>query len=499
MNEHQLSKRVFFWTLFVLFWLVSGSIIGYAFGYRFSFEKGIFIYGGSITIKTTPQTSNVYLDGVLSTGSFSRLNGSYHIGGVKPGEYLLEVKDSNYKTWSKKITVHSGISTEFWNIVLAQNSYSPEDYDSAGVGRFFVSPRKNLVAFSQQSGSDFLVKVFDPLVLEMNPIFSSNEYVFTDDDKENIEWSPQAHRLIIPAIKNDEKNYFIVTVDTKETLNLADISQMKNLSHARWDPKNKDVIFYMSGNDLYRMDLNDISGKKLVAQNIASYDLSKKALFYMQLPEGIVYREALDASDVPSQITSSAPDDMNDNSYQIIIYDEDRMVFLNKSRELYIYNKGEEDTYFNKLSDNANGSQFSDDGKKLLYWTNDEIFTYFVRKWEVQPLRSENELMSITRLSDEIKNVQWTRDYEHVLFTNNNNLKMIEIDNRDYRNLMDVMSLNDNDSIIVNNFSDGRLYYTEKNDQGQNTLHSVFFPEKTTLLQNLFPATTPAEGTTNQQ
>lgn len=498
MSKFEISKRIFFWILFVIFWLVSAIIIGYAFGYRFSFEKGIFIYAGSISIKTTPQAINVYLDGVLTpSGTLSRLNSSYHINGIKPGEYLLEIKSPDYQTWSKKISVHSGIATEFWNIVLVKNSYPREDYDSVGIQKFFISPRKNLAAFSQQVENNFLVKIFDPNTLETSQVFSSENYVFTNDKKENIEWSPQADRLIIPALKNEEKNYFIVMINTKETLDLRSIAGEKsNLSHVRWDPKNKGTLFYMSDDNLYRMDIEAPQDKKIIAEHIASYDLSPKSLFYFQLPEGIVYKTSFDALETPQQITKSAPDDMSDPTYQIIVYDEDRIVFLNnKNNNLYIFNNGKENTYFNKLSSDALGSQFSDDGKKLLYWTPNEISTYFVRKWEVPPARTENENMSITRMVDPIQNVQWISDYEHILFTNNNKVKLIEIDNRDHRNMMDVLELNDNSSILVSSFTDGKLYYTEKNDQGQNTLHAIYFPEKTTLMDGLFPGTPSAENT----
>jgi hypothetical protein len=491
MNENQLPKAIFFWTLVVLFWLTAAIIIGYAFGYRFNFDKGVFIYAGSITIESTPQEIDVYLDGVIiPSKSFNRLNNSYHIGGIKPGNYLLEVKAPNYQTWSKKISVHSGISTEFWNITLTQNSYAREDFDSPGIEKFFISPRKNLAAFSQQLDDHFFVKILNPGTLEMTQVFDATDYRFTDDNKENIEWSPQAHRIIIPAIKDGEKNYFIVTLDTLETVNVKELTGDINLSHARWDPKNKDVMFYMSNNDLYRIDLNNITDKQIVASNIASYDLSPKALFYFQLPEGIVYKTNFSASDTPEQMTTGAPEKMEDASYQIIVYDEDRIVFLNKSHDLFVYNKGEEGTYFHELSNNAFGSQFSDDGKKVLFWNDHEISAYFVRKWEVQPIRNEDELMPITKLTDPIENVQWTRDYEHVLFTNNNKIKLIEIDKRDHRNMMDVLTLNDASSLLVNNFTDSKLYYTEKNDQGQNSLHAIYFPERTTFFQSLFPAST---------
>jgi len=197
MNDSQISKTIFFWTLVVLFWLTAAIIIGYAFGYRFNPQKGIFIYGGAVTIKTTPQEVDVYLDGILMPSkSFNRLNNSYHINGIYPGNYLLEVKAPNYQTWSKKISVHSGISTEFWNVTLTQNSYAREDFESPGIQKFFISPRKNLAAFSQQIENDFMVKIFDPGTLEINQVFLANDHVFTNDNKENIEWSPQAHRII---------------------------------------------------------------------------------------------------------------------------------------------------------------------------------------------------------------------------------------------------------------------------------------------------------------
>ena len=494
MEQSEIPKTIFFWTLVVLFWITTTLIIGYAFGYSFSFEKGVFIYTGSITLKTTPQNVNVYVDGVLMPSmAINRLNNSFHIGGVKPGSYLLEVKAPGFQTWSKKITVHSGISTEFWNVVLAQNSYSREDYDSPGIEKFFISPRKNLAAFSQQVDNNFLVKIFDPATLEMTQVFDATDYTFTNDNKENIEWSPEAERVIIPAISNSDsgKNYFIASIDnSQDILNLRDLTGQSDLSHARWDPKNKGVLFYMSDDNLWRMDITDPADKKQVATDIASYDLSPKNLYYFQLPEGIIYKTTFDGSATPDQITTSAPDDMNDPTYQIVVYDDDRIAMMNKSHDLYIYNEGEEDSYFNKLSSDAIGSQFSDDGKKLLFWSDREVSVYFTRKWEVQPTRDENETMPITNFSNPIENVQWYRDYEHVLFTSNNEVKMIEIDNRGNRNMVNILTLNDNSSLLVDNFSDNKLYYTEKNDQGQNSLHAIYFPEQTTFLQNLFPTAT---------
>ena len=494
MEHSEIPKRIFWWTLFVLFWLVSSAVIGYAFGYRFNFKRGVFVYGGSISMKTTPLDSDVYINNVLySSKKLNRINNSYHIDGIQPGDYLLEVKSPGYKIWSKKVSVHSGISTEFWNVVLTKDDYKKTSYDTPGALRFFVSPRKNLTAVAQQNENEFSVNVVSAQDNTVENIFKSSEYTFTNNTKENIEWTPQSHRVIIPAIKKDTQKevYLIADVPTDQLLNLKDIANTDDLSHVRWDPKTKNALFYMSGGNLYRVDLDFPTEIHQIAQNITSYELASSGLYYFQLPEGIVYQTNTDGTNSPIQLTFSPPANMDDPNYQIIVYDKDRIVFLNPSHDLYIYNKGEKADYFQQLSSNALGSQFSDDGKKLLYWNDHEMNVYFARDWDVQPVRAENESFPITRYSDVISNIQWSRDYEHVIFSTGKLVKFIETDQRDHRNLMDLFALNREAGQITNNNSDGLIYFTDTASNGTTTLNTIEFPEKTTILQNLgFGATT---------
>jgi hypothetical protein len=101
--------------------------------------------------------------------------------------------------------------------------------------------------------------------------------------------------------------------------------------------------------------------------------------------------------------------------------------------------------------------------------------------------------MMITRFSEPIKNVQWTRDYEHVLFTNSNNIKMIEIDSRDHRNMSDIVQLNVQNPFAINNFADSKIYFTDRSADGQTILNAVDFPEKSSILRALMPRRTPSK------
>jgi len=62
MNLDRLHKLVF-WAFLVLFLATSASILFFTFGYRFSFDRGIFIYTGSVTIKSNPRAVGISLDG----------------------------------------------------------------------------------------------------------------------------------------------------------------------------------------------------------------------------------------------------------------------------------------------------------------------------------------------------------------------------------------------------------------------------------------------------
>jgi hypothetical protein len=478
--SNQGKRRIFFWILVVLFITTVPSVIFYARGYRFSLKRGIFIYAGSITVKQIPQSANIFIDNQpASKNKISFLNNAYHINGIQPGDHLLEISLPGYATWSKKVTVHSGISTEFWNVLLTKNEYAKSEYGSSGTKRFFISPKNDKAALAKNENQNFSVVILDLKSNKEEEIFSSPVYNFSSDEKENIEWSPKEEWIIIPAELKNQKHYFLVETATQKTIDLKDIAQTDDLKNVRWDPDNKNVLYYISLNNLYQLDVTSPENKILIAEKIASYDISSSHIYYLKLPEGLIYRVSPSNPGSPDQITTSPPDEMSNPNYHIIVYDEKRIALINNDDgKLYVYNVGDKDTYFRELSQVARGIQFSNDGKKILYFTDWEIFIYFTRDWDVQPIRLENEVRNITRFSENIKNVQWAKDYEHIIFSTGPSVKIIEADYRDHGNLMDIIKLNNDNPSVVANFPQSRLYFTDTQD-GNSYLYFIDFPEKT--------------------
>jgi hypothetical protein len=232
---------------------------------------------------------------------------------------------------------------------------------------------------------------------------------------------------------------------------------------------------------LYNENTLNPEEKKIIAKNIASYDLSSSSIYYFQLPSGIVYRTDYTTANEPEQISTTSPEKMSDPSYQITVYDKNRIAFLNKSGDLYIQKLGGAKDYFKNLASGIVETQFSDDGKKLLYYSDYEISVYFTKDWEVQPWRSENDQKDIIRFSEKIDNVQWSKDYEHIVFSVGNKMKITEIDNRSQNNTEDMLAFSKKNNKIVSDFADNKIYFTDT-DNGISKLYSIDFPEKTGMI-----------------
>ncbi|MEK7494961.1 MAG: hypothetical protein AAB615_03770, partial [Patescibacteria group bacterium] len=175
-----------------------------------------------------------------------------------------------------------------------------------------------------------------------------------------------------------------------------------------------------------------------------------------------------------------------DGTYTLIVYDEKRLaLFERKKGQLFVFNNAAETGPVGLkelLPSGVKGMQFSDDGKKLLYFTDNEISTYFLREWEVQPIREPDTTTQIARFSTPIKNVQWTKDYEHVLFSLNGNVKIIELDNRDRRNLLDLITFPTPVTQVVSRFGENRIYFVNTDNQNKESVSVIAFPEAPNLF-----------------
>ncbi|MEK9157796.1 MAG: hypothetical protein AAB638_01270, partial [Patescibacteria group bacterium] len=110
------TRRILFYFAILIFLGVSYVVLLYAQGYKYSFEQGKFFRTGALYLKTNT-TAHVLLDGqVVTTTSF--LGNSASVGGLLPGNHIVNVQKEGYSSWQKKINVVEGFVEDYTRIIL---------------------------------------------------------------------------------------------------------------------------------------------------------------------------------------------------------------------------------------------------------------------------------------------------------------------------------------------------------------------------------------------
>ncbi|MDP3957646.1 MAG: hypothetical protein Q8Q10_04050 [bacterium] len=483
----QRIRPFLFWTFVGVFFITASSVLFYTFGYRFNFQRGIFIYTGSISIKSNPETVGIRVDDeLIPNAKLGILNNSIHLGGLTPGEHFIEVMAPGYSSWSKKTTVQSGRSTEFWNVLLVKESPAVENIaGTENALKIFQAPKQGLFAVIKEKDDQLTVDALDTNADQSDQLLSLPDVSLPQDSEENIEWSPDNRKVLVPLEQDSTRLYLIVDIETKQISPLHELTknQGKNsLRNPRWDPTNRDILFYLEGTALQRIDTKAPDNSPiLVKENVRDYNFSGKNIYYLSDDNGIIYRlpaERIDSE--PAQITTAPIDIIPDSFYSLVAYDDSRLTIREqKTGRLFVYNKSPSaEIVFKPIAGSGTkGVQFSNDGKKLLFFTDNEISVYFMRDWEAQPTRAHDTIIQIARFSNTLRNVQWTADYEHVLFSLNGSAKIIELDNRDRRNILDFATSSTPYLQILSRFEENYIYLVSAQDSGTTQVSRIQFTQ----------------------
>jgi hypothetical protein len=459
------NQRLCFMLFFVLLFLIIGPLVVlFAQGYRFDKYGQIFVYSGSITIKSWPRDIDIYIDGKKQDkGMLSVVNNSYTINSIRPGKYNLKCQKDGYSHWEKNVEVHSGVSTEFWNILLfpKEDVRNIRNHSFKKINQYFISPRnKNEIVFFTEEEDGNKVYLVDTEKGQERELYSTNKYEFLNPaEEENVEWNSNNKKIIIPLRSKEtkEKIYLIASIKDDQAVEIIDFNNFFNerffeltennnpptLEKIRWmfDEK-EELVVLTEKKRLYYVSLDPNNKIKLLDENVLAFDFAGNRIYYCQSPNKIIWEIKDKDSATKKQIIHQSIDFDGENSVKkMIVYDEYRIALLDKTNNLIVYNEEKEkgEKTLEKVYEGVRDIQFSDDGKKLLFWTNNEIRLLMLRDWEVQPIRKKNNNILITRFSETINNVQWMDNYENIIFSVNNSIKSSEIDIRDRINIVDIM------------------------------------------------------------
>ncbi len=522
-------QRKIYTSLFILlFALTAPTLIFFAKGYRFDTIKKVFVHSGSVIVKSTPKKIDIYIDGKKTPNKkLNFINNYYIVNGLRPGKHTVECKKDGYTSWRKEIRVHSGLSVEFWNVILAPvPNQTLQTYSPQNIARFYLSPRnKNELVLYQKNNQEQIISLFNTKDGNSKTLYRTDQssYDLIPNKEENIEWSSNHKKIMIPIAKDGLKDYIIAEVKNSEQKNFrlntilqkipleiltktdstqSTVQPTTSLStknsnpatkqtpsfpriyQARWifDSDSK-IILLTENHHLLIADTKEPTKSILIDQNVNGFDLAGDHIYYTKITDKVIWDIKSNQPHKKKAIANINLPNTEEDFLKMIAYDEYRIALLTGKKKLYLLNNNEEkkEIFFQEIATDINGIQYSDDGKKMLYWSNNEIWVFMLRDWKVQPNRQENEKIFITRFSSGLKNVQWMQTFENILFTNKNLIKMSEIDNRDHINLVNIFQTNSpaNENEFIYDKDTSILYFLDTtNNSTEPILQSI------TLMEN---------------
>lgn len=482
-------------TLVTLFLVTAFSVLFFSFGYRFSFERGIFIHTGSVTIKSNPKDARILIDGeIVPSGLVNIVNQSYHITGLRPGEHFLRIEADGHRPWEKKVTIESGISTEFWNILLLRDAYPVTEIASGNFQKIFPSPEQRFLALINNTGSGIAVDVLEKGSGEMTRVVSMDEYRFDTESPENIEWTEDGSKFLIPLrTEEGDGEIFIVDRETGASTDVRSLTEsQESLRGARWHPRNDGSFFVLSGSSLLlvRPDGNDATARiAMIGSGVSAYDLSEKYIYLLDRETGFIRFLDIGKDDgsTSQTLTAAFPEAASMKHPTINAYDEKRIVLYDPDGIGFLWNdNGGIDAEISRLGDDIRSIQFSNDGKKILFSDGNQISAVFIRDWDTQPIRKAGESIQIARFSTPFSSVQWSKNYEHTIFSIGADVRIAELDHRDRRQMDTILSFPGRTVVqILPSFDENlAIFLVRDRTTGDSRIVSIPFPENTGIFGN---------------
>lgn len=430
------TRKILFFILLFVFIIIAPVVILYAQGYRFDFEKKRLIQTGDFYFKSLPKKANIYINNKLTK---EKTPGQ--IKNLLPKKYNVQITKEGFWAWKKELEINPLLVTEAKNILLVPEKLNKETVIPAKISKFSFSPNKKFISYISQDKELRLYNLEDS---EENPLFKSENYKLVD-----IIWSYDSKKILFFDSLNRWR-----AININEPSKIINISA--NLSNPKWNPLNPSEVFFKKGNDVFILNLENQKNQVLAAEDIVDYDALGEYLFYIQKPNLILYKQDI-LGKTKEQMTNLPMDYRENLDYKILAFSLQDII-LRADGALYIFEKDKK--LFEKIDENIKNENFASDERKISFWSSNEIWVFWLKKIFDQPTKNAGDKELITRLSQKIKEVIWyPKTSEHLIFlTEDNKIKIAELDGRDKRNTFDIAEGN---NIKQLTFYDKWLYFLD--------------------------------------
>jgi hypothetical protein len=424
-------RRIFFIILVFVFVFIAYYLAMYAQGYKIDINPGSnkFLSSsqtGTISLKTSPQKADIYLNGKLLSNKTP-----YLIKRLDPGSYQIIVTKKDYQSWQKDIRVESGMSTNFENILLAKKKPKSENI-YPGIKLF--SPSQNNICIIDNRYNIYVYGIKNHaknFILNL----SDNGVSIKETSIINIKWNPNEKFLLISVRNDDDIQYFTIS-DLENKPKLEKAESLNNIANDQisFSDNKPDLIYFQKGYGLFSfnptsqnfVDLND----KLLVKNYTIK--SNGEIIFLNQDDGKInlYKEG---DKNPNLLIETQLDPAH--IFQLYYQNTGgKILLLDKTTQNLYINKENQPRELTKVISNVEDLILNPSRDRFLIIRGNEILIFYINEIESQPSHEAYAYESIARFSTPIDYINWVSGDENIIVSANNEIKLIELDGRGNRN-----------------------------------------------------------------
>ena len=210
------------------------------------------------------------------------------------------------------------------------------------------------------------------------------------------------------------------------------------------DSENRNSLFFVKNNILFKQELEEKEPQKIL-ENLLTFEVSNNNIFWLS-GEGLLIKSDFNGKIL--EVLNKTPYPIKKEVKYLIKILPKETIFLVENNLFYL---NKEKGIFEKFLNNFNNFKISPDFKKILIFSNHEIWLSNL----------EGEKIFLNRFSENIGDCFWLNPY-YLVFNAENKIKIIEVDNRDKPNLYELKAeLGEKGSLLE--IENPKIYFNEIN------------------------------------
>lgn len=394
---------------------------------------------GALILDTLPQNADIYINGKLQQTLLKQYfsQGESHtttpakIKNLLPGEYDIKMELEGYLPWEKKLTIYPNTSTYAEDVFLFKKGL-PALAAQGKIIDYQLSPDKNKIAASTDNKT---------IVYYLND-GATKEFAVQNAAK--LLWSPDSKKILA--------NNSIINIYTGESAAIN--NDGKNaLSGCAWNPDNGDEIFCRSGETIKRLNLPAKTSEEILAgPQICDYLIKND------------YGYAIDKKNSKMNIIKIADKKI---AATVNLPGSDNYTFINETgRLINLFDQNHGTLYLiDPSSLNFNPLKETINNVKGAYWINNNQLLYF-NDYEIWTLNLETGGRTLlTRISEKINSAIWHTNNNYALYSTDEGIYAIELDEREKRNITQIISLNNVSKLLIDPEGINLYFYAQAGKQ----------------------------------